>query len=177
MRYFILVFLIFSILSCEKQDLRPCLCEHINSTWKGNNSASIHIPNAFTPNKDGNNEVFRPVMFYSNFYESVLNPHFKIFNYNNELVFESKDLTNFSWDGENQQVGKYRYELIFSQLDNPVQIELEGYVYLIRLDPDLPLNYIFNLSNLNNCQFGDQIDPIQGFIYPTNDDIINYLDF
>jgi gliding motility-associated-like protein len=52
----------------------------------------IWIPNAFTPNGDGNNEVFLPYI------ENVDLYRFMIFNRWGELIFETKD-KYLGWDG------------------------------------------------------------------------------
>lgn len=52
----------------------------------------IYIPNAFTPNADGSNDVFR---VYGTAINSIL---LKVYNQWGELVFSSTDLVN-GWDG------------------------------------------------------------------------------
>jgi gliding motility-associated-like protein len=53
----------------------------------------FNIPNAFTPNNDGKNEVFQPVG------EGVYKFKMRIFNRWGELIFESSDIAN-GWDGK-----------------------------------------------------------------------------
>jgi gliding motility-associated-like protein len=53
----------------------------------------FYIPNAFTPNNDGKNDVFRPLI-----YGNVVRYKFAIFNRWGQQVFESKELL-LGWDG------------------------------------------------------------------------------
>lgn len=52
----------------------------------------LFVPNTFTPNRDGRNDIFRPRGY------GIYNINFKVFNRWGELVFESKDI-NLGWDG------------------------------------------------------------------------------
>lgn len=62
-------------------------------------SAFIKTPNVLTPNNDGLND--RYVIEIEG--EKLFN--LKIYNFNNELVFESND-KNFTWDGVSQKTGQ-----------------------------------------------------------------------
>ena len=53
----------------------------------------ILLPNAFTPNGDGKNDVFKIRYFFP-----VQSYHMKIFNRSGQLMFESSDMTN-GWNG------------------------------------------------------------------------------
>lgn len=64
-----------------------------------NESAFIKTPNVLTPNNDGLND--RYVIEIEG--EKLFN--LKIYNFNNELVFESND-KNFTWDGVSQKTGQ-----------------------------------------------------------------------
>ena len=54
--------------------------------------ATIYFPTAFTPNKDGKNEIYLPVGTYLQEYE------LKIFNKWGELIFVSQNI-EYGWDG------------------------------------------------------------------------------
>ena len=62
----------------------------------------FYVPNSFTPNVDGTNETFKPIIT-SGFYKGSDN--LKIFNRWGEVVFESFD-PDIGWDGT-YGVGKY----------------------------------------------------------------------
>jgi gliding motility-associated-like protein len=55
--------------------------------------AGIYVPGGFTPNGDGRNDLFKPVV-----YGSLASYEFSVFNRNGQLVFTSKD-TRRGWDG------------------------------------------------------------------------------
>lgn len=59
------------------------------------------LPNTFTPNGDGQNDLFHPIRPYR-FVESV---EFKIYNRWGDLVFETND-PEINWDGKDQKTGK-----------------------------------------------------------------------
>ncbi|GJM33818.1 MAG: hypothetical protein DHS20C18_28190 [Saprospiraceae bacterium] len=94
------------------------------------------LPNTFTPNQDGQNDLFVPFAYC--FIESV---EFQVYNRWGELVFETKD-PNLNWDGTNlrgEQLteGVYYYRCkVFEQRVSvePVvgQQQLSGYIELIR---------------------------------------------
>ncbi|HXB28374.1 MAG TPA: gliding motility-associated C-terminal domain-containing protein [Puia sp.] len=54
---------------------------------------SIYVPNAFTPNGDGKNDIFKPT--YIGITELK---YFRVFNRNGQLVFETNQQTN-GWNG------------------------------------------------------------------------------
>jgi len=68
----------------------------------------LYIPNSFTPNNDGLNEVFAPVG------DGLTKYHLMIFNRWGEMIFESSDI-NFGWDGKFKanlcQIGIYAWVL------------------------------------------------------------------
>ena len=84
--------------------------EAVNILWAG---TSFYIPNAFTPNGDGLNDVFGaiPRIDYVNQYR------ISIFNRWGQLLFESTDL-NLGWDGTYQgkacQAGAYVYRIVYN---------------------------------------------------------------
>lgn len=53
----------------------------------------IYVPEAFSPNSDGKNDFFKPLLF-----GNILNYHFIIYNRFGQPVFESTALNN-GWDG------------------------------------------------------------------------------
>jgi len=91
-----------------------------------NNYNPIPIPNAFSPNNDGLNDVFKP------FYSNVSGYKMYIFNKFGEKVFESNDI-NIGWDGYFK--GKiiqdsYVYKIEFNK-DNE-QVYINGKFLLIK---------------------------------------------
>ncbi len=90
---------------------------------------SYFVPNAFTPNGDGMNDVFRPRAVG---YRSV--EYFSVFNRFGQMVYESKDFAQ-GWDGTfngNQaDMGTYMYMLkMIDRFGKPVNVK--GDVILMR---------------------------------------------
>ena len=92
------------------------------------NQSKPFIPNSFTPNGDGNNDVFE---IYG---ENIKTVKLRVFNRWGELVYESTNQFK-GWDGtykgvlQNPGVYTYDAEIIF--LDD-TQVEKHGSVTLIR---------------------------------------------
>jgi gliding motility-associated-like protein len=83
----------------------------------------IDIPTAFTPNKDGLNDEFKPVTQFmkSSNLGDVKSYHFEVFNRWGELIFETNNISE-GWDGKYRgnfcQQGVYIYKLAVQNLDN-----------------------------------------------------------
>ena len=71
---------------------KACIAtETVQIRWSG---TSFYLPNAFTPNGDGLNDVFAPVVRY----DYIKNYYMSIFNRWGELIFESNNIYQ-GWDG------------------------------------------------------------------------------
>ncbi len=98
--------------------------------WAGK---SFFIPNAFTPNGDGLNDVFGviPRLDYINQYR------ISIFNRWGQMIFETTDL-NLGWDGTYQgeacPAGAYVYRIVYNDFGMGTQETkvMEGTVMLVR---------------------------------------------
>ncbi|MDQ3015883.1 MAG: gliding motility-associated C-terminal domain-containing protein [Bacteroidota bacterium] len=96
-----------------------------------NNCPVYTLPNAFTPNGDGQNDVFKPLS--SRFIERV---NFKVFNRWGQVVFTTND-PEINWTGENTSGkaisdGVYYYTCEAFESQNLSPIQLSGYIELIR---------------------------------------------
>ncbi len=106
----------------------------------GSNTASVNIgfircsdellvPTAFTPNKDGLNDVFRPIQD-----ASVKQYHMKIYNRWGQTVFASNEI-NRGWDGTvnkiQQQNGAYVWVIVYTSKSGKNH-SINGTVTLIR---------------------------------------------
>lgn len=91
--------------------------------------ASQFVPNAFTPNDDGVNDIFRPRAVGIRSVEA-----FRVFNRFGEMVFESKNFED-GWDGtykgEKADIGTYMYMLQMTDRFGAEQV-LKGDVILMR---------------------------------------------
>jgi len=98
------------------------------------NCPDYRLPNVFTPNNDGANDLFKPFP-----YRFVDRIEIQIFNRWGGLVFESTN-PEIDWNGTNLSgealgEGAYFYKCkVYELVNNPdaVPIELEGYIQLIR---------------------------------------------
>jgi gliding motility-associated-like protein len=74
------------------------------------NNRSVFIPNVFSPNGDGLNDVFIPIFKHQ--WNNVDNVHIEIFNRWGNRVFVSHHV-NEAWDGMikgvSQDIGTYHY--------------------------------------------------------------------
>ncbi len=96
-----------------------------------NNCPVYELPNAFTPNGDGQNDIFKP--FRSRFIESI---DFKVFNRWGQVVFTTLD-PQINWNGTNQSGkdvsdGVYYYTCQAFESQSLPSINLSGYIELIR---------------------------------------------
>ncbi|MBI3512172.1 MAG: PKD domain-containing protein [Bacteroidetes bacterium] len=87
------------------------------------------IPNTFTPNGDGLNDIFMPVILGAEGY------HFMIFDRWGELIFETRD-TNVGWDGRYKgnkcQEDVYVWKVDYVNVVDESSQKLIGHVNLIR---------------------------------------------
>jgi gliding motility-associated-like protein len=92
-------------------------------------NCSPFIPNAFTPNNDGHNDLFKPIINCT-----AVNYEFNIYNRWGELVFKTHNLDS-AWDGSylSQKVdaGLYGYQIKFIDRKNEKQ-EIYGTVNVLR---------------------------------------------
>jgi len=88
-----------------------------------------YVPNAFTPNNDGKNDAFRPLL-----YGNVVQYKFIVFNRWGQQVFQSTE-PGKGWDGTIhgvlQPAGTFAWSCIYQLQDEPPQIQ-NGTVLLIR---------------------------------------------
>ncbi len=101
------------------------------------NCPLYRLPNTFTPNGDGDNDLFTPILPY--FFIDHIN--IRIFNRWGVLVFETSD-PMINWDGRNMKNGKeveegtYHYvcEVYESRVAGVVKVSkpLSGYIQIIR---------------------------------------------
>jgi gliding motility-associated-like protein len=103
-----------------KDTVRTVLC----------NTKCIQFPNAFTPNNDGLNDVFKPGAFCP-----VSTYHVMIYDRYGKKIFESKDPTT-GWDGringKKADIGNYVYYCIYHDFMLKRELLLKGTVTLIR---------------------------------------------
>jgi len=87
----------------------------------------IRIPNAFSPNNDGLNDVFR---VYGDFIEHQT---MKIYTLWGEQIWEESGLTT-EWNGKDAPVGAYLYQIEVDGFHNklPITLRKNGTVTLIR---------------------------------------------
>lgn len=92
----------------------------------------VNVPNAFTPNGDGNNDIFIPVIFglrEAGSYE------FQVFDRWGELIFETTDHTK-GWNGTYKngavEMGVYAYRLKVQSKYSVEAREYIGHVNLVR---------------------------------------------
>ena len=89
----------------------------------------FYIPNAFSPNKDGKNDLFRPMLF-----GKVMLYEFAVYNQWGEIVFKSTDV-NKGWDGTYKKLPQDTFVFVWTckyQFENePVKTE-RGTVTLVR---------------------------------------------
>ncbi|MDC1370385.1 PKD domain-containing protein [Flavobacteriales bacterium] len=90
---------------------------------------NLFVPNSFTPNDDGLNDVFRPVINSASLYK------FSIYNKWGELLFFTENLAE-GWDGTDtdgvmSQSDTYVYKIIYHNLGGDKK-EIFGHVNLLR---------------------------------------------
>ena len=96
-----------------------------------NCQSCVNVPNAFTPNQDGLNDVLLPIHDCN-----VTNYTFMVLNRWGQLIYETTDI-NQGWDGRNsgmsEEMGTYTWYLDYQNADKPgVLNHLQGYVVLVR---------------------------------------------
>lgn len=100
-----------------------------NSSNENQNTVLFSIPNAFTPNGDGLNDVFRPVTS-----ASILQYQMDIFSMSGQHLFSSKSI-EYGWNGEYQggmmDNGSYVYVIKYKDNNGKEHID-KGQLLLIR---------------------------------------------
>lgn len=91
--------------------------------------AGFFIPTAFTPNGDGRNDIFRPLLF-----GTVKQYHFTVFNRWGEVVFQTSELTK-GWNGKvagkDQETSTFVWACSYQFEGEPIKTQ-KGTVTVIR---------------------------------------------
>lgn len=104
-------------------------CIETNKQILDSNACNYYIPNAFSPNGDGKNDFFKPII-KCDFNEYSL----KIFNRWGELVYHSVNINN-AWNGHYKnkecEIGTYYYFLTYKHNNKQRQV-VKGDLVLIK---------------------------------------------
>lgn len=93
----------------------------------------VFMPNAFSPNGDGNNDKFGPSFYMDRAY--VIKT-FRVYNRWGQLVYSASNAVNGAWDGTRNDgqpadIGNYGYFMVIRFIDGK-EVQLKGDVTLIR---------------------------------------------
>jgi len=90
----------------------------------------VTFPNAFTPNTDGTNDYFKPIVL--GYFETEI---FDVFNRWGQLIYQTNDIS-IGWDGTHDgsesEIGTYVYYLRGKSLTTGKPYFLKGNVVLLR---------------------------------------------
>src|SRR5205085_5204221 len=105
----VLVIVVISLSNCKKSNdtLRHINCDGLVTDTLGTGDAGrIFIPNAFTPNGDGNNDIIRPITL------NIASLVFTIYDENNVVVFSTAQM-NLGWSTQlsGSVATKYYYKI------------------------------------------------------------------
>ncbi|MEO6539815.1 MAG: T9SS type B sorting domain-containing protein, partial [Ferruginibacter sp.] len=93
------------------------------------NCIPIGIPNAFTPNNDGKNDLFKPGINFE-----ITNYHLQVYNRVGQLIYQTKDQGQ-GWDGrfkgQQQSSDNYIYQVNFRNMEGKL-FEYRGNIILLR---------------------------------------------
>jgi len=107
-------------------------CVNSDSVYIGKSTPGVYMPNAFTPNGDGINDVLKPVVS-----EPLSDYHLIIFNRWGHVLFESTSYDQ-GWDGtyngKPQENAVYTWKIVYSVYENKNKetVEKTGTVLLFR---------------------------------------------
>ncbi len=106
-------------------------CTVMDTVWLTVEPDYIGMPTAFTPNGDGNNDMFRPVTLRA---DEIIT--FRIYNRFGQMVYMGDDLKNGGWDGSYNGVPQprdvYIYVLEYKKASEPVIRDIRGECTLLR---------------------------------------------
>lgn len=88
--YEITLKVINSLNGCENILTKSIVLDAIGELYK--------VPNLFTPNNDGENDLFRPIILNEDFIDIIKIASFKVYNRWGNLVYDNAD-PNLGWDG------------------------------------------------------------------------------
>ena len=119
-----------STVTFKVKALGPQSCQNSDSATASAKTLSdeIYIPNSFTPNGDGHNDIFKA---YGNIIASI---DMKIFNQWGQMIFASTDFSlgwNGVYNGKKQPVGVYIYIMSLKLIDGTT-VTRKGDINLIR---------------------------------------------
>jgi gliding motility-associated-like protein len=90
-------------------------------------AVTLWMPNAFTPGKNGRNDLYLPVFNYPEMVEAY---ELDIYNRWGNLIFHTEDMTQ-GWDGSGLPEGVYPCTVRYKPKDNQEQV-VKGTATLIR---------------------------------------------
>jgi hypothetical protein len=126
----------------------------ITDTLGSNDTAKIYMPNGFTPNADGLNDYSIPIAL------NISTIDFIIYNENNNIVFETKEVGQ-GWTSapKPSSYKKYYYKIQATTTSNH-KIGICGDLYALKCIP--------SSLTMSDFHFQDQLSP-NGFTLPTNE--------
>ena len=101
-------------------------CTDTSAVMMVNTWFPVNVPNAFTPNSDGLNDVFKPVVDA----EQVRQFSMSIYNRWGQLFFET-NVASKGWDGKDALPGVYSWVITYSNVVGKI-FKLKGSVVLIK---------------------------------------------
>ena len=121
----------FGYYNVQVTDFKGCIIRDTVYIEPGPCCEEIYLPNAFTPNGDRLNDVFRAVTA-----AGIQLIHFDIYNRWGQRVFSTDDYTK-GWDGKMNQtedapVGTYYYQFIYRCLTDEKTYTRTGDVIVVR---------------------------------------------
>ncbi|MFT4016709.1 MAG: gliding motility-associated C-terminal domain-containing protein, partial [Agriterribacter sp.] len=106
-----------------------CSSELSALTIKVFDSTFIYVPNTFTPNRDGKNDVWRPII-----YGKLNSFSISVYNRWGQIVYFSDNIKN-TWDGtfkgNNLPAGLFLYSITAKDYRNK-PVNIKGYVTIMR---------------------------------------------
>lgn len=140
-----------------------CTNPPVNETIDG---CAVSIPNIFTPNADGINDLFLPVIGCELDVFSM-----KIMDGDKE-IFSSSDINQARWDGTFEgevYLGFLSYTIGGVFKDSGAPFSFDGFIASVPYDFSGQTNrHVYELENCESCVFADQLTGT-GAINPTNE--------
>ena len=113
---------------CVTSELGGCKVTDTVTVWVNNDCFGLYLPNAFSPNADGINDVFRPLLIQLDDFNFL-----RIYNRWGQMLFETLDPAK-GWDGFYESIGQPLgvYVYVVDYICDGKPQKMKGNVTLVR---------------------------------------------